>query len=517
MKRLALPLLVGVFLVCPGRLWAQDKVGEEDNRGVKLVRKVGEAATGTAPQARGTGWAVIIGINEYSDRQGIGKLKFCENDARVLHQILTTTAGFPEKNCRLLLGSTKKAKERPTRSNMYSALTSWLTLAKKEDIALVYFAGHGVENQNKSYLLPQDARVTNPELTGMPLSHVKDFLRKSKAGRKVLIVDACHSGEGRDLGTMRTNWADDSKGLVCITSCDIGQKSYEYDEKYHGAFTWFIKQGLLGGADRDRDGFIRSSELNLYISDHLRRWAAKRGLSQSPRFVASVIGDPVLAWCKKEGTITPPTPAELKRDPNRFDLILLKTGKIIECEATEIGDRVRFKRRGITSSFPKSMVQQIQYSAGGDKREAAAARKERMEQAERRTQTATWKGKYFSVEVLWAKYYRKGQDAGRILFRIRVTNIRRDRTDITGVSIAREHWGADGIMVSPDRGKSQRLRAGQHFGILSYNIPQSCDQKSEVFMDRPSKVSLVIPIKSDKHKLERAKFRNVGVIDAEEE
>jgi len=346
-----------------------DEARGERDRGVIVKPSQKDAPRKTRPAMRGSGWAVVIGIDDYSDSRGIGKLKYCENDARLFHDILTSAAGFPKGNCKLMLGSSLNSRDKPTRSNLYAALTSWLTLPKPEDIVVVYFAGHGIESEQRSYLLPQDARVANPELTGLPLGHVKDFLRKSKAARKVLIVDACHSGEGRDLGRMRVDWLDDSKGLVCMTSCGVGQKSYDFEQVRHGAFTWFLREGFLGAADRDGDGFVQSSELNRHVTERVKRWAAERGLTQSPRFVASVSGDPILARCAKSSRPARPggTVVITQKDPNRFDVVLLKSGKIVECDATEIGDRVYFKRHGASWSLPRGEVREIKYGAGGEK------------------------------------------------------------------------------------------------------------------------------------------------------
>ena len=497
--------------------YADDTEKGEGPRGIKTV------ASQERPVPTGTGWAVIVGINQYSDRQGIGSLKYCESDAQAFYDILTTTCGFPAKNCRLLLGSSSDARKRPTRSNLYNTLTSWLSLAKKNDIVIVYFAGHGIEGDQRSYLLPQDASVTNPELTGLPLGHVKDFLRKSKAERKVLIVDACHSGEGRDLGTMNLNWTDDSKGLVCITSCDIGQKSYEYKEKGHGAFTWFLMRALMGLADSDRDGYIRVSEVNRFVNDRVRRWAAERGIRQSPRFVASVSGDPILARHKVSGRPSTTAASPAGKDPNRLDIVLLKSGKIIECEATEIGNRVFIRRRGGSTPLPMSAVQEIRYGAGKTKAEAKAEREKRVARAKAAAQRKTApKSKTYlrrkgsiQVEILSAKFYRKGKRAAKIVIGYRVTNIRKDRTDLGKVGIAR-------VMISPDKGKRQDWDAEYGFRFISfdlpYDFPQTGTYTSKPFADRPSSISILLKTyiwRSKKYST--FKFPRVVVTDAEEE
>lgn len=497
--------------------------GKRDDRGLALVRK-SDAGARTDAAAKGTGWAIIIGINNYVDTRGIGKLKFCENDARALYDRITKTGGFPRENCRLLLGRATDPTERPTRSNLYSVFTAWLSLAKKRDIALVYFAGHGIESERKTYLLPQDARVTNPELTGIPLGHIKDFLRKSKAERKVLIVDACHSGEGRDLSTMRTRWTDHSKGLVCITSCDIGQKSYEYDAKYHGAFTWFLNAGLGGAADGDGDGFIRASELNFFVGEKVQRWAAERGLTQSPRFVADVIGDPVLAWCPR-AVETPPAaptaaarvPAAPVRDPNRFDIIVLKTGRLFECEAFEVGDRVVFKRAGMKSSFARKHVQEIRYGVGRRKDEVRREREERRTAAKKVEQGAVWQTDWLQVRIISARFIKKGGNAGRVVIAFRFTNTRADGADIRRVYWC--HGYGNGLVITPDQGSTQTLtgysglRAHISGRALVHGVPHAFSVTTNVFATRPLYLSISFKMQADGFGTVQVKFPSVAVTD----
>lgn len=266
---------------------------------------IGCCAVLAAASAHADKWAIIIGINEYQDT-GIADLKYAVADARLVHEALTTAPdGFPVQNAILLTDDQSSELRRPTRNAIIGFLGTWLNEAGEGDTVLLYFAGHGVESQGQSFLLASDARLSNPGLTGIQLEMVKESLRQCKASRKVLIVDSCHSGAGRDVSVMGEATAqtlfDASEGLVTLASCDINERSYEWTERGQGAFTYFLVEGLRQAADANGDGLIVAGELNGYVFEQTRRWAAGRSLSQHPKYVAAVSGDIALVRVPPRG------------------------------------------------------------------------------------------------------------------------------------------------------------------------------------------------------------------------
>ena len=483
-------LLSGLLLLpCTSLLGA----GARGPAGVNSARARNEA---------GTGWAIIIGINRY-ENQGIGSLQFCAEDARELLNVLVTNCGYPRKNCRLMLDGSPIRSMRPTHSNIYGTLGSWLRLSKPQDIALVYFAGHCIEDEKQSYLLPQDAIASQPALTGIPLSHVKDFLRKCPAKRKVLIVDACHSGEGRGLGRMKTDWTDDSEGLVCITSCGIGEKSYEWPEKKHGAFSWFFLAGLRGLADANRDGLIRASEVNLYLSEEVRRWAAERRLRQSPKFVAAVQGDPVLAsWSPPRDELAQPTaerthtkPVQSK-DDGRYDLVLLKSGRVMECEATEIGDKVIVRKGTMRTVIPRDQVSEIRHGQGKHKLSGSPS-PQKKPQALR---IPVWRKGDLKVELLRTEFPLRGEEASCVVFLFRFTNERKDRADI--------HLDGCHIRMTTSHETPEPMRS--HIDKdLSHGVPLIHRSVSHRLKSKPERFDLTMAVQGSKEW--RATFRKVRI------
>lgn len=165
-------------------------------------------ASPPASDTPGQRWAIIIGVNRYQDA-AFGNLSYAVADAKTFYQTLTSIPnGFPAQNVMLLTDDAADPNRLPTHSNLIKQLSGWLRLAEPDDIALVYFAGHGFEQEGKSYLLPQDATMADLELTSLELEYVKEALRKCKARQKVFIIDACHSGAGRAPQPMSASMAD---------------------------------------------------------------------------------------------------------------------------------------------------------------------------------------------------------------------------------------------------------------------------------------------------------------------
>ena len=291
--------------------------------------------------AHGEKWAIIVGINEYQD-PGIPDLKYAVADAQLVHRALTEAPdGFGATNVILLTDGQADPLRRPTRSGIIRFLSTWFAEPAPEDTVLFYFAGHGVERQGQSFLLPSDATFANPGLTGLQLATVKEILRQCKARKKLLIVDSCHSGAGRSAGGMGAATAkalfEASAGLVTLASCEQKENSYEWVEKGQGAFSYFLAEGLTGGADADGDGCIVASELNRYVWDRTRKWAAGRGFQQHPKYISAVQGDIMLVRVPPGGPQPPPVVTPTPRPPTPQPV---PSGKPWERPGSQVGQEI---------------------------------------------------------------------------------------------------------------------------------------------------------------------------------
>ena len=259
----------------------------------------------TLERTVGRKMAVLIGINHYLDGS-IGNLNFCVNDVEELDSILTNENRGNFSTITLYSGH-QDAKLLPNRSNILAAIKLLENNSEKRDTILVYFAGHGFEEKGKNYLLPADARIDVLSETAITLSWIKDTLTKSLAKKKLLVIDACHAGAKLGRATSITmsrsfqeELCEESEGFAVLSSCKIEQVSYDYPEKAHGAFSYFLLEGLKGAADDNNDNVITVPDCNRYVASKMREWSLKTGLQQNPTFSYHVAGDFVFVKVPQE-------------------------------------------------------------------------------------------------------------------------------------------------------------------------------------------------------------------------
>lgn len=241
-------------------------------------------------------WALLIGVDQY--HESLGALKYAGADCRALREALISgRMGFPEDQV-LLLSDAQDAEHRPTFANIHSHLGSWLAAPKEDDLVFVFFAGHGRLVDNKTYLVPGDATLSSIHTLGIPLRNVQEMLERCKAKRKLLVLDACHSGSGRDVAAMPGGMAEAlalGTGFYTIASCGSEERSHEWDEKGHGVFSHFLAEALSGACAPAADGRLTVDRVYEWVHDRVAKWAAKHRCAQTPQRFAQGAGTLVLA------------------------------------------------------------------------------------------------------------------------------------------------------------------------------------------------------------------------------
>jgi uncharacterized caspase-like protein len=247
--------------------------------------------------------AVIIGINDY---YRVGKLKYCVADAKAVRDQLVRGGVFAPGDVVLMTDDASEPQNKPTLGNLQSRLENLHTFAKGADTLLVFFAGHGEMTgegeQRHGVLIPIDGSKTR----GIPLADIRAWLAKCEARNTLLILDACHAGEGeRAVRTIAPTLAAGA-GLVVLASCTEDQQSYDVlDEsdpkKGHGVFSHFLVSGLAGDADLNGDLQVTLDELYAYVQKNVTKWAYSKNKQQAPvRLPKEKSGNLVLARVRQE-------------------------------------------------------------------------------------------------------------------------------------------------------------------------------------------------------------------------
>lgn len=178
--------------------------------------------------------ALVMGNDNYTS---VSKLQKAGNDATAMARELKA-AGFTVQLHRDLnyLGMVKAVE----------AFTKSITGG---DEVVVFFAGHGVQIKNGSYLLPTDIEANSEsqvEKTAYELLALTDKISEAKPAFSLILVDACRDNplksQGRNIGNPRGLSAiEPPKGQMVVYSASRGQQALdrlgENDPNPNGVFT----------------------------------------------------------------------------------------------------------------------------------------------------------------------------------------------------------------------------------------------------------------------------------------
>lgn len=206
--------------------------------------------------------ALVIGIDDYHDCP----LQGCINDAAAVAGILEKNGdGSPNFDV-ILLTSNNTSIDCTTLNEHIEAL-----FEGGADIALLYFAGHGLINEaGERYIVAQDGKKG---AWGMPMSEILALSQKAQARIKstVIILDCCHSGKIGDVPALDSSGKVSfiGNGVTILTACDRSEGAAEYDG--HGLFTGILLDGLCGSA-ADICGRITSASVYAQVDQILGPW-----------------------------------------------------------------------------------------------------------------------------------------------------------------------------------------------------------------------------------------------------
>ena len=204
--------------------------------------------------------ALVIGIDDYP----LTPLQGCVNDALAVAELLETNGdGSPNFSVKSL-----------TSNN--SAVTSEILIQEIEnlfegnaDIALLYFAGHGLINSaGEGYLVSQDGRKG---AWGINLTEILSLANNAhpKINSSVIILDSCHSGGLGDVPAISANVSFIGHGITILTACDRDESAQEFDG--HGLFTGILLDSLKGSA-ADICGNITPAAVYTHVDQVLGPW-----------------------------------------------------------------------------------------------------------------------------------------------------------------------------------------------------------------------------------------------------
>lgn len=252
-------------------------------------------------------YAVVVGITKYQN-QAIPALQFADRDAQQFSAWLQSKSGgeIPQDNIKLLVNN------QATIAAVYDALDWLKTKCKENDVAYIYFSGHGdVETKNKfskGFLLAYNSPQSNYANNAIRIEDINNesiTLTTKNRAKVIIITDACHSGKlagdfykGKQLVASQLNQVLNNQ--VRIASCKEDQLAAEGPNwgGGRGVFSYYLVLGLQGLAAIQNNRTIQLDQLADYLKTSFAadKYLAQSNTSQNP--VSD--GNPYFAMATKD-------------------------------------------------------------------------------------------------------------------------------------------------------------------------------------------------------------------------
>lgn len=289
-------------ILIPGRenllsLKANTENNDVSSRGIIIKEKNDKLLAGI-PNL----YAVMIGVSDYKDDEL--NLKYAADDAISISSAVSNASkkmlntDTSEHVFMYNLTTTKERYLFPEKKSIKKVLEMIGAKARANDILLIFFAGHGMMDGIKKqfYFLTADASRSSAtgalKDVGISTSELISWITpdKIKAQKRVLIFDACNSGQAiNDIAgaTLAVRNDDNSQqikaidqlneksGLFILSASETNQHAYEMGMYSHGLLTY----GLLKAIKQEPDILEEGKYLDI------SRWfhAAEKTVTQISR------------------------------------------------------------------------------------------------------------------------------------------------------------------------------------------------------------------------------------------
>ena len=192
-------------------------------------------------------YLVAVGVADYPGNDM--DLSLPANDARAVVDVYKEN----EHLTYVLLTNSDATRDRITR-----AITQVFAQAKKDDIVVFFFSGHGYTGGFCAY----DGNISYKQ--------VRQAMAKSKCNNKMMFIDACHAGGVRQeaANAEHNPVPTDMKraNVMIFLSSRTDEYSLESPSMQCGFFTTYLSRGLRGSADTNSDNIVTARELFLYVN-----------------------------------------------------------------------------------------------------------------------------------------------------------------------------------------------------------------------------------------------------------
>lgn len=271
------------------------------------------------------GHALLVTVNENRDHLISSLGNTVLDDGNAVEQTLLDedVCGYAINHVKRLSGVDA------SHDRITSAIEAFASSIREDDPFLMYFSGHGGLHSDGTFLVPYDADIR----TGADLLYsdeLSNSLGRLPSKRKLIIIDACHSGGLNLSGSVAKgpkyisnavlNAMAEGEGVVVITSSRSNEVSYIQAGDPLSLFTKHLVSGLRGAGGHDKSGFVRVFDLFNYVAENVRKEESR----QAPVYAAhhQDINFPIAFCGAAEKRIQVPRPVLNDGAGNLSDLLL---------------------------------------------------------------------------------------------------------------------------------------------------------------------------------------------------
>ncbi|MGB6017397.1 MAG: caspase family protein, partial [Nodosilinea sp.] len=219
--------------------------------------------------------ALLIGVSEYG--AGLEPLPAAERDVAALERVLQNPEIGGFDRVEVLVN--------PASYQIQSAIEDLFASCSREDLALLYFSGHGIKDDrgNLYFAAPNTQKMprgTLKQSSAVSAQFVHDVLTNCRVRRQAVILDCCFSGafdpefRRKDDGSVDLRGQLGAEGRVVLTSSSATEYSLERSDSDMSLYTRYLVEGFeTGAADLNEDGQITAQELHEYATDRVQKAA----------------------------------------------------------------------------------------------------------------------------------------------------------------------------------------------------------------------------------------------------
>ena len=239
--------------------------------------------TGPADRAKPKLHVLAIGINAYGEEAAASsdpevlrfpQLTLAVNDARTLGDDLKQAGASLYDDVTVTYALNADA----TKEKLEKIVERLAKEIQPRDTFILYAAAHGISENGRFYLIPQDFHGKPSDLVRSAISQdeLQDWLaNRVKARKAIVLLDTCESGAlvaghsrsrtdgpASDAAVGRLH---EATGRPVLTAAASGEPALEGYKK-HGVFTWAVLDALRKG-DTNGNGTIELSELVAHVQN----------------------------------------------------------------------------------------------------------------------------------------------------------------------------------------------------------------------------------------------------------